>query len=413
MLKRIRSLPRNVWAVGLTSLFMDISSEMVTNILPLFLANALGVQTSVIGLIEGVAESMASLLKMGSGWVSDKFRGRKWIAVSGYGISALTKPFFFAANTWGAVAGIRWTDRVGKGIRTAPRDALIADSVAPEQRGLAFGLHRAMDTIGAMIGILIAAAVIYALQGTAKQLNQTTFQRVVLFSLIPAFLAVAALAFGAKEVITSKAARTQSISISNLGKPFFVFLGIVALFTLGNSSDAFLILRAQSSGMNLIGILTMLAIFNFVYSLVSAPAGSLSDRVGRKKLIIGGWFVYAAIYFGFSAVQTANQMFLLYVVYGVYYGLAHGSANALIADLVPLELRGTAYGAYNAAVGLMAFPASFIAGNLWQAHGPSAPFLFGGSMALLAAISLVFFKIRKIERPNENDVPYLNSKDIV
>lgn len=395
MIKRFRSLPRNVWAVGLTSLFMDVSSEMVTNILPLFLANALGVQISVIGLIEGVAESMAALLKMVSGWFSDKFRGRKWIAVSGYAISALTKPFFYIAGSWGFVAGIRWTDRVGKGIRTAPRDALIADSVEPEQRGIAFGLHRALDTIGATIGILIAAAVIFVLEGNTKTLGQATFQRVVLFSLIPAFLAVAALAIGAKEVIKARGSHAASPSLKHLGKPFFVFLSIVALFTLGNSSDAFLILRAQNAGMSLVGILGMLAMFNLVYSIVSAPAGSLSDRVGRKKLIIGGWLVYAVIYFGFSAVQTANQMFLLYVMYGVYYGLAHGSANAMIADLVPVDLRGTAYGAYNASVGLMAFPASFIAGNLWQAYGPSAPFLFGGSMALLAALGLLIFNPRK------------------
>lgn len=397
MIKRFRSLPRNVWAVGLTSLFMDVSSEMVTNILPLFLANALGVQTSVIGLIEGVAESMASLLKMASGWFSDKFRGRKWIAVSGYGLSALTKPFFFMANSWGSVAGIRWTDRVGKGIRTAPRDALIADSVEPEQRGLAFGLHRAMDTMGATIGILIAAGVVYAMQGNTFTLSHPTFQRVVLFSLIPAFLAVAALAFGAKEVLKSKGKETASPSFKKLGQPFFVFLGIVALFTLGNSSDAFLILRAQDAGMSVIGILGMLAMFNLVYSVVSTPAGSLSDRVGRKKLIIGGWFVYSVIYFGFSAVQTANQMFLLYVIYGIYYGLAHGSANALIADLVPADMRGTAYGAYNASVGLMAFPASFIAGYLWQTYDPSAPFLFGGSMALIAALGLLLFRVKKAE----------------
>lgn len=396
MYKRIRSLPRNVWAVGFTSLFMDISSEMVTNILPLFLANALGVQTSMIGLIEGVAESMASLLKMASGWFSDKFQGRKWIAVSGYGLSALTKPFFLIANSWGLVAGVRWTDRVGKGIRTAPRDALIADSVQPEQRGIAFGLHRAMDTIGAMIGILIAAWVIYHRQGNSFTLSRETFHNVVLFSLIPAFLAVIALAFGAKEVAKRNKEESKKTRIKELGIPFFIFLGIVAIFTLGNSADAFLILRAQDAGMSVLGILGMLAAFNLIYSLISVPAGSLSDKVGRKKLIIGGWMVYALIYFGFALINTANQMFLLYAIYGVYYGLAHGAGNALIADLVPTELRGTAYGAYNAVVGLMAFPASYIAGYLWQIYGAPTPFWFGGGMALLAVLGMVLFRFRDI-----------------
>jgi MFS family permease len=301
----VRDLPRNVWAVGLTSFFMDVSSEMVINILPLFLANVLGVQTSIIGLIEGLAEATASILKLFSGWLSDKLGGRKWLAVVGYALSALSKPFFYIANTWELIAGVRWTDRVGKGIRTAPRDALVADSVTKETRGLAFGFHRAMDTAGAMLGIIIAVLVVWLAQKNTLDLSKSTFQTVVLISLLPAFLAVISLAFGAKDVPIKGQRAAPKFSLRGMGKPFMAFLVIVGLFTLGNSSDAFLVLRAQNLGVTVTGILIMLAMFNLIYALISTPAGSLSDRIGRRRLIIGGWLVYAAIYMGFAFAQAA------------------------------------------------------------------------------------------------------------
>ncbi|MHB0924209.1 MAG: MFS transporter [Bellilinea sp.] len=393
----IKQLPRNVWVVGFTSFFMDISSEMVLNVLPLFLANVLGVQTSIIGLIEGFAEATASILKLFSGWFSDKIGGRKWLAVIGYGLSALVKPFFYIASSWELIAGVRWADRVGKGIRTAPRDALVADSVTKETRGLAFGFHRAMDTAGAMVGILIAAVVVWLTQKNALDLSKSTFQMIVLFSLLPAVLAVLSLMIGAKDVAVKGQREAPKLSLRGMGKPFYVFLVIVSIFTLGNSSDAFLVLRAQNLGVTVTGILVMLAVFNLVYSLVSTPAGSLSDRIGRRRLIIGGWLVYAAIYFGFALAQSAWQVWLLYVVYGLYYGLAYGTANALVADLVPENLRGTAYGTYHAVIGLLAFPSSLIAGILWQGlggwagFGPSAPFLFGGVLAFIAALLMIFW----------------------
>jgi MFS family permease len=371
---------------------MDISSEMVMYILPLFLANALGVQTAIIGLIEGFAEATASILKLFSGWLSDRLGGRKWLAVFGYGLSAVAKPFFYFANTWGLVAGVRWADRVGKGIRTAPRDALVADSVTKEIRGLAFGFHRAMDTAGAMVGILIAALVVWLAQKNSMELSRYTFQIIVLVSMIPAFLAVLSLAIGAKDVPVQGQRTAPKLSLRGMGKPFIIFLVIVGIFTLGNSSDAFLVLRAQNLGISVTGILIMLVMFNLIYSLISTPAGSLSDRIGRRRLIIGGWLVYAVIYLGFAFAQAAWQIWLLYVAYGLYYGMAYGTANALVADLVPQNLRGTAYGTYNATIGILAFPASFIAGLLWQGagswngFGPSAPFLFGGTLALIAAI---------------------------
>jgi len=401
-LQKVRQLPRNVWAVSLTSLLNDISSEMVINILPLFLSNVLGVRTNIIGVIEGVAEATASLLKVFSGWLSDKLGGRKWIAVAGYGISTLSKPFFYIANSWGMIAGVRWADRLGKGVRTAPRDALVADSIKPEQRGIAFGFHRAADTGGAMVGILIAALVVWLAQSNNIQLGENTFRTVVLISLVPAVFAVISLAVIARDNPQRSEAKAPKISFKELGKPFLIFLLIVGLFDLGNSSDAFLVLRAQERGMSVLGILLMLAAFNLIYALVSTPAGSLSDRIGRRKVIIGGWMVYGAIYMGFALAQRPWHIWGLYIAYGLYYGLAYGTAKAMVADLVSPELRGTAYGTYNAVLGIIDLPASLLAGLLWQGvgtwkgFGPSAPFFFGGGLAFLAALLLITWHPEKM-----------------
>jgi len=399
-LQQLRSMPRNVWAVSLTSFLMDISSEMVINILPLFLSNVLGVKTNIIGLIEGMAETTSSLLKMFSGWFSDKIGGRKWLAVAGYGISAISKPFFYLANTWGLVAGARWADRVGKGIRTAPRDALVADSIQEEQRGLAFGFHRAADTAGAMLGLSIALLVVWLVQRESTLLTASTFRTIVIISIIPAFLAVLALAIGVKETIKKKQHVMPKFAFKSLGKPFMTFMIIVAIFDLGNSSDAFLVLRAQERGLNIMGILGMLITFNLIYSLISTPAGALSDKIGRKRIIVAGWLIYAAIYLGFALAKTGVHVWLLYAVYGLYYGLAYGSSKALVADLVPEALRGTAFGTYNGILGILDLPASVIAGVLWQGlghwqgFGPAAPFYFGAGTALLAAILMVIWQKR-------------------
>ena len=394
----LRTLPRNVWAVSLTSFFMDISSEMVINILPLFLSNVLGVRTNIIGIIEGVAESTASLLKLFSGWLSDKLRGRKWIAVIGYAISALAKPFFYFANSWGVIAGVRWADRVGKGIRTAPRDALVADSIQPEARGLAFGLHRAADTAGAALGLLIALLAVWLAQSSQVELGAPTFRTVVLLSLIPAALAVLSLVIGARDVPATKTHEMPKFAFRSLGKRFMIFMLIVGIFDLGNSSDAFLVLRAQERGLSVTGVLGVLVVFNLVYTLVSTPAGSLSDRVGRKRLLVGGWLLYAAIYAGFGLAGTTWHIWGLYLLYGFYYGLTYGTTKAMVADIVAENLRGTAYGTYNAVLGILDFPASLIAGVLWQGvgvwegFGPGAPFLFGAGMALLAALMMAFWR---------------------
>lgn len=394
----LRGLPRNVWAVSLTSFFMDISSEMVLNVLPLFLSNVLGVRISLIGLIEGIAEATASVLKVFSGWLSDRLGARKWLAVAGYGISTLAKPFFLFADSWAAVLGARWADRVGKGVRTAPRDALVADSIRPEQRGLAFGFHRASDTGGAMLGLLIALGVVWAVQSSSLSLEQGTFRTLVWISLVPAMLAVLALALGAREVHTKAAGKAPVIRLKGLGRRFAVLMLIVGLFDLGNSSDAFLVLRAQERGLNVLGILGMLVTFNLVYTLLSTPAGSLSDRIGRHKIIVGGWVVYSLIYLGFALAQEGWQVWALYAVYGAYYALAYGTSKALVADIVPASMRGTAYGTYNAVLGILDLPASLIAGVLWrgagswQGFGPAAPFAFGAALSLIAALLMALWK---------------------
>ncbi len=391
----LRTLPRNVWVLSAASFLTDISTEMIVNLLPLFLANVLGVRTGLIGLIEGIAETTASLLKVFSGWFSDLLGKRKWLTVLGYGISTVSKPFLYFAASWGWVLGVRFADRLGKGIRTGPRDALVADSTDEHQRGLAFGLHRAGDTAGAMIGLLVALAVVWAAQAGSMTLERSTFQRIVLISIIPAVLAVLTLAVGVRDVPAREKREAPRLTLRGFDVRFRRFLVVVVLFTLGNSADAFLILRAQERGLSVLGVLGMLATFNLIYALVSGPAGALSDRVGRRRLIIGGWLVYGLLYLGFAAVNAGWQVWVLYALYGVYYGAAEGTARAFVADIVPSEKRGTAYGVYNAAIGVAALPASLIAGLLWQGagawqgFGASAPFLFGAVLALLAVMLFV------------------------
>ncbi|MCX7608528.1 MAG: MFS transporter [Anaerolineales bacterium] len=386
----LRRLPRNVWVVTATSFLTDISSEMLANLIPLFLANVLQAGTAIIGLIEGIAETTASLMKIYSGWLSDKLGRRKWLTTAGYALSTVAKPFLYFANAWGWVLGVRFADRLGKGIRTAPRDALIAGSVDEQQRGLAFGLHRAGDTAGAFSGLAIAAAIIWAHQAGGNLLRRETFQLAVLASIIPAVLAVLVLAIGAREVRHSPHGSPPSLRLGEMDRRFKLFLGIVVLFTLGNSSDAFIILRGQERGLTLLQVMGMLLTFNLVYAFFSGPLGALSDKIGRRRLILGGWIAYGLVYLGFAFAKTGEQVWALFGLYGLYYAAVEGNAKALVADLTPPEKHGTAYGLFNAAVGLAAFPASLIAGLLWQGafdwggFGPTAPFFFGAAMALLA-----------------------------
>lgn len=406
----LKKLPRNVWIVTATSFLTDISSEMIVYLVPLFLANVLRASTVVIGLIDGVAETTASLLKIYSGALSDKLGQRKWLTVAGYTISTIAKPFLYIANAWGWVLGVRFADRVGKGIRTAPRDALVADSIDPSQRGLAFGFHRAGDTLGAFVGLGLAAVIVWSTQSQAKFLTRSTFQIVILVSIIPAVLAVIVLALGARDVAVRRPERSaaQSKGVSRPGilaglrgmdTRFKIFLVIVVLFTLGNSSDAFIVLRGQERGLNVLQVMLMVMTFNFVYAILAGPLGALSDKIGRRRLILFGWLAYGLVYLGFALSKTGWQVWMLFGLYGIYYAATEGVAKALIADLVPESQRGTAYGLFAAAVGLTALPASLIAGLLWQGigswtgFGASAPFAFGAAMALLAGI--LFWRLVK------------------
>jgi MFS family permease len=395
-------IPRNLLAVSLTSFFTDISSEMIFHLLPLFLANVLGAATSVIGLIEGIAESTASLSRLFSGWLSDRLGKRKGLTVLGYSLSAISKPLFLAANSWPIVLLLRFSDRLGKGIRTAPRDALVADSIRAEQRGAGFGLHRAADTAGATIGLVIAALVTYAAGASALTLSAGTFHLIVVLSIVPAVLGVLSLVLLAREVrpTASAASRAGAETVqpaSRLSPRLMGFLVVVTLFTLGNSSDSFLVLRAQNRGLSIFEVMLALVVFNLVYTLLSLPAGRRSDKVGRARVILAGWAVYGVVYLGFALAGASWQIWPLYALYGLYYAMVEGTARAYIADLAPTETRGTAYGVYNAAVGIMAFPASFIAGILWQGalgwegFGPSAPFFFGAIVAVAAAFLLAFW----------------------
>jgi MFS family permease len=388
----IRSLPLNVWILTATSFLTDVSSEMIVYLVPLFLANVLNAGTAVIGLIEGLAETTASLMKIYSGALSDKLGKRKWITVIGYGLSTIAKPFMYFAGTWQGVLGVRVADRLGKGIRTAPRDALVAGSIDEKQRGLAFGLHRAGDTAGAFFGLLIAAVIVWLTEKGAADLTRSTFRIAVLVSIIPAVLAVVVLAIGARDVATSGKSTAPILSLKGMDNRFKMFMLVLVLFTLGNSSDAFIILRAQERGLDVLQIMLMLMTFNLIYSVLAGPLGALSDRVGRRRLIIFGWISYGLVYLGFALSHTGWQIWTLFGFYGIYYAATEGSAKALIADLVPADRHGTAYGLYNAAIGLTAFPASAIAGLLWQGafgwhgFGPAAPFFFGAGLALLAGV---------------------------
>jgi len=397
----LKRLHRNVWVVTVTSLLTDMSSDMIFNLVPLFLANVLGVRTAVIGLIDGVAETTASLIKIYSGALSDKLGRRKELSVLGYALSTIAKPFLYFASAWGWVLGVRFADRVGKGIRSAPRDALVAGSIEADQRGLAFGLHRAGDTLGAFLGLAVAALIVWATQSGAAELTRATFQTAVLLSIIPAALAVLVLALGAREVAVPGQGKAPLLSFRGLDRRFTAFLVVVVLFTLGNSSDAFIILRGQERGLSVLQVMLMLMTFNLIYAALSGPLGALSDRIGRVRLILFGWLAYGLVYLGFALARTGAQVWLLFGLYGIYYAAAEGAAKALIADLVPAERRGAAYGLYSAAVGLTALPASLIAGLLWQGlggwtgFGPAAPFAFGAGMALLAGLLFWLLVARK------------------
>ena len=389
--RKIWSLNRNIFFLGMVSLLTDVSSEMIFTLVPLLLCNVLGAGGTVVGLVGGLSESVDAIFRIVSGWFSDKIGKRKILAVAGYSISTVVKPFMLLASVWGTVLAVRFGDRVGKGIRSSPRDALVADSVTAGERGRGFGLHRMMDTSGAVLGLLMTAFIIYLVQGGSLELGINAYRWLVIVGTIPAVLAVLVLISFVRDVRNKPSLENKvpgGLTTGFDGR-FKVFLAIMAVFTLGNSSDFFVILRAQNLEASAVQIAVMLILLNLAYAAVSLPAGMLSDRIGRRQVIILGWAVYAAVYLGFALVTSLWQVWLLFAAYGVYYGIIEGVARAFVADLVVPEKRGTAYGLYHGAVGLALLAASLIAGWLWDAISPAAPFYLGAGLALVAMLSLM------------------------
>ena len=369
-----------MFALAVVSFLTDVASDMTYPLLPLFLSTVLGASATAVGAIEGAAESTAALLKLGSGWLSDRVRRRKPLVLLGYGIASLIRPLIGLAQSAGQVLAVRVTDRVGKGIRSSPRDALIADSVDPAIRGRAFGFHRAADHAGAVAGPLLAFAL---LRWTDMDLRQ-----LFLLTIIPGALAVAALVFGVREAPRVTEPSNKFDRHARLGRRFWAFLGILFLFTLGNSTDAFLLLRAADLGVDAALIPILWAMLHVVKSLSSTPGGALSDRLGRKPLLIAGWLIYAAVYFLLGRAGAEWHAWALFAVYGIYFGLTEGVEKALVADLVPADRRGAAFGWYNLALGLGALPASLIFGAIWDRWGAPTAFSFGAAMALVAAVGI-------------------------
>ncbi|HZW82022.1 MAG TPA: MFS transporter [Candidatus Deferrimicrobium sp.] len=372
----------NVIVLGIVSFLTDISSEMVYPLLPIFLTTTLGATPAVIGIIEGIAESLASLLKVFSGYVGDKTKKKKELAIIGYTSSFIGKFILILAGSWAGVLVSRIVDRLGKGIRTAPRDALIAESAKANTRGHVFGLHRAMDTLGAVIGVTIGYFLLIG--------NSSDFKRLFWISAVPALLGVVALFFVKQPKVITAQKKTFSLSWSLLDPRLKGFLILAFFFALGNSSNQFLLLRASKLGASTPLVLLLYLAYNVTYAILSYPAGWLSDRIGRKRVLITGYLMYALVYFGFARVNSVSSLWTWFAFYGFYVAFTEGIEKALLADIAPENLRGTVIGLHAALVGVALLPASFIAGILWDTFSAAAPFYFGGFMGLLAAIGLFF-----------------------
>ncbi len=435
----LRGITRNVVALGVVSLLTDVSSELLVYVVPLFLANVLAATPTVIGVIEGIAESVAAFVKLGSGRLSDRIGRRTVLVGAGYSASVASKALYVVAAAWPIVLVARVGDRIGKGIRTAPRDALIADSTPPEARGRAFGLHRAMDTTGAVIGVALAALIVGAAQGDDTTLQGDTFRLLALAALVPGMLALVAIAVGVRDVprpapesvaVAAPAPESAAVAAPGVGdalaavrgpapqptagpKPapepvvqpataaagwrsfptaFWVFVAASGLFTLGNSSDAFIALRSQALGVAVRDLLLIVIAFNIVDAVVSWPMGALSDRIGRRRLIAIAWGLYAVTYAGLALAGSPGAVLPLWLLYGAYYGVNEAVGRALVADLAVPELRATAYGIFNAVIGLAILPASIVAGLLWDRVGQSAPFWFGAACAIGGLVLLGFVR---------------------
>jgi MFS family permease len=391
----VPGVSRNVFVLGLVSFATDIASEMLYPLVPIFLTVTLGAPVAVLGLIEGIAEGTASLMKVGSGWYSDRLSLRRPLVAAGYGLSAVGKLLLATAFHWPQVLVARTTDRFGKGVRTSPRDALIADSSLPEAYGRAFGFHRAADTAGAVLGPLIGLAIL-------QIVGEQHLRPVFLVAVIPgvASLGLIALVRERRREPRAAGAPAVKIDLSGAGAVFWMFLSISLLFALGNSSDTFLILRAKDLGLGLTVVILMYVVYNASYSLLSLPAGIVADRLGKRLLVTGGFFVYGLVYMGFALTGQGSALWPLFLVYGIYMALTDGMARAMVAELSPGDRRGTFLGLYHTGIGLMAVAASVLAGVLWSAVGPPAPFWLGASTGFAAAL-LMFALPRRRQAVSE------------
>lgn len=375
-------IPRNVWVAGWVSFFMDVSSEMVYPLVPLFLTSSLGASKSIVGLIEGIAEATASLLKLFSGLIADRFGKNKLLMGLGYGLSTASRPILALATGWGLVLAARFTDRAGKGIRTAPRDAIIAASTPAARLGLAFGFHRAMDTAGAIVGPAAALMILV--------LWAADYRLVFWLSIVPGVLAVALIVwFIEADRPVRPAPGRFPWSLRGFDHRFWQFLLIIGLFSLGNSSNAFLILKAEQVGTSPAWISGIYLGYNALYALTSIPGGMLADRFGMRRMIVVGLGLFAAVYAGIALAATPGQIAALFLCYGLYMGLTEGVQRAYLATLAPRDRTATAFGLYHMVVGIAILPASLVAGALWDLVGPAAPFQFGAAMAVLSAALFV------------------------
>ena len=408
---------KNIYLLGAVSFFNDFASEMIYPLIPVFINSVLGLGAAFIGIIEGIAETTNSLIKLFSGYFSDKFNKRKAFVLAGYTISNLLRPLIGIVSSWGGLLFLRFSDRVGKGIRTAPRDALIGDSAPAQRRGFAFGFHRSMDHLGAVAGSLIASLILYVFL--------LDIRKVFLLSIIPGVIAILIVVFGVKEVTgkingqkkgldtnapkggssdTIKDGKIEKKRILNfrefkaLGGRFSYFLSILVIFALGNSTDAFLLLRASDLGIKTAEIPLLWAVHHISKAIFSTLGGHISDKLGRKTMIICGWVVYFLTYFGFAFADVPYMIWVLFVFYGLFFGFTEGVEKAFVCDMVPKENLGTAYGFYNLAIGLSALPASLIFGFVWKVFSFKAAFIMGACIAAVALIMLLFLKTGNFER---------------
>jgi MFS family permease len=390
----VPGVSRNVFVLGLVSLATDIASEMLYPLIPIFLTVTLGAPVAFLGVIEGIAEGTASVMKVASGWYSDRLPLRRPLVAAGYGLSALGKLLLATAFHWPQVLVARTTDRFGKGVRTSPRDALIADSSPPQAYGRAFGFHRAADTAGAVLGPLIGL-------GFLAIVGENNLRPIFLVATIPGVASLVLLAFLRERRRHPQPAAAVGggvrIDLSGASVVFWMFLGISLLFALGNSSDAFLILRADDLGLGLTIVILMYVVYNVFYSLLALPSGIVADRLGKRAVVTSGFFVYGLVYLGFAVTGEGSHLWPLFAVYGVYMALTDGMARAMVAELAPSEKRGTFLGLYHTGIGLTAVIASVLAGVLWDVVGEPAPFFLGASTGFAAAALMLLLPRRRPE----------------